>query len=126
MARALGKFDFNKDGNIDFFVTHLDRPLALLENQTTSEGRWLWVDLIGTRSERVAIGAIVVVEAEGKSGCTKGSRAAVLKRNNEAFLPFSLSDAKQVDRLTINGPSGHTQCYKNLGTNQRISIVEGE
>ena len=58
LGRTMVKLDHNCDGALDLVIGHLDHPLVLLENQTTSPNPWLQIQLVGTKSERNAIGAV--------------------------------------------------------------------
>ena len=53
--------DWNADGRPDLVTNHLDQPAALLENQTRA-GSSVQFELVGTRSERDAIGTVVTVK----------------------------------------------------------------
>ena len=61
LGRAMAMIDFDRDGAIDLLLGHLDQPLALLNNQTQTDGQWVQLELVGTASERDAVGARVVV-----------------------------------------------------------------
>ena len=63
IGRGLLRLDWNRDGKMDLLATHHDVPAALLENHTPSKYHWLQIRLVGTSSERDAIGARVVVAA---------------------------------------------------------------
>ena len=66
LGRSMVMLDFDRDGGSDLMINHLDRPLALLRNETETEGQWLRLELVGTASERDAIGARVVVSVGGQ------------------------------------------------------------
>ena len=59
LGRGMGRLDFNRDGKMDLLITHLGAPTALLLNQTESNSNWLQLELVGTFSERDAVGAKV-------------------------------------------------------------------
>jgi hypothetical protein len=61
LGRAVGGADFDNDGDVDLAVTHLDRPVALLCNETETGRRWIGLQLqtedrirpVGTRVELI-------------------------------------------------------------------------
>lgn len=62
-GRAFG--DFDDDGNLDILITDQSEPPSLLHTQNASGNHWLAVKLLGTCSNRSAIGARVAVTAAG-------------------------------------------------------------
>ena len=65
LGRSLAQLDWNVDGRVDLVALHMDRPVALLENQTAGSGNWVQLELVGMKSERDAIGATVLLEKWG-------------------------------------------------------------
>ena len=63
LGRTLALIDWNRDGRMDLIANHLDQPVALLENQTQiKSGKGIQFELVGTASERDAIGATLTVK----------------------------------------------------------------
>lgn len=67
VGRSLAKIDFDGDQDVDFLVGHLDAPTALLADKTERVGNGIQLELVGTHSERDAIGTRVVVTAAGQT-----------------------------------------------------------
>jgi hypothetical protein len=63
VSRAVTVGDFNNDGRADILINSLGRPARLLENRSTVKGNWIGLKLIGTKSNRSAIGARIELTA---------------------------------------------------------------
>ena len=125
VGRTLAVLDFNQDGRMDLVGNHLDRPVALLENQSESLN-WIQVELVGCVSERDAIGAEVVVHANGEMWTAWQTGGDGLMATNEQVLHFGVAEAKKIDSLEVLWPSGEKQRFTDLSVNERYLIVEGQ
>ncbi len=126
LSRCLGLWDFNRDGLVDSYVTHLDHPLSILKNQTSTNGNWLAVELIGTESERDAIGAVVSVQAGGQSWVHQRLSGNGFECSNEDFVHLGLGTSTKIDSLEIAWPSGRISRWENLSVNRRYRVVESQ
>ena len=61
LGRALATLDYDSNGLLDFVVTHIEEPTALLLNKTETGNHWIQLQLTGTDSERDAIGARIEI-----------------------------------------------------------------
>ncbi len=50
LGRVMAAFDFDRDGDLDVLVNHLDQPLAVLRSETQTEGHWIQLELVGVNS----------------------------------------------------------------------------
>lgn len=125
LGRTLVKLDWNRDGKMDLIANHLDAPVALLENQSEAMN-WLQVILVGTESERDAIGAEVVVISDGERVTGWQTGGDGLMATNEQILHFGLSDATKIDSLEVRWPTGDQQTFEGMAANGRYLIVEGQ
>ena len=125
LGRALATLDFDANGSLDFVVTHLEEPSALLLNQTNSNHHWLQVQLVGTVSERDAIGARLSVHANEQVYTDWVTAGDGYLCSNENISSFGLGNASKVDTLEIRWPTGKTQVVHDIPLDQRILLVEG-
>jgi hypothetical protein len=124
LGRGLARIDWNRDGNEDFVVSHLDSPAALATNTSRQTGHFLAVQLRGRQSSRDAIGATVTVEAGGrvrKQWLTAGDG---YQASSQRQLIFGLGEETQVDRLAIRWPSGAEQEFRDLAAGQELIFIE--
>jgi ASPIC and UnbV/FG-GAP-like repeat len=126
LGRGLARIDFNRDGRMDCVITHLEAPTALLINQTDSQNHWLQLQLVGTQSERDAIGARVHVKAGNSSSFHWVTAGDGYLCRNELMLPIGLGQATQVEELSIEWPSGITQTIRDIPIDRRLLIIENQ
>lgn len=123
VARTLATLDWNRDGGVDYLASHLDHPLALLQNESPRQ-HWLQIELVGVASERDAIGAAVTIEGGGQrwSGWQIGGDG--LMCSNEPVIHFGIGALEKIDRATVVWPSGQTQTVSELSVDHRYLVVE--
>jgi hypothetical protein len=124
VGRTLAMLDFNHDGRVDLVANHIDTPTALLQNDTEPRN-WLQLELIGTVSERDAIGAEVRVQVGRQqwTGWQTGGDGHMC--TNEPMIHFGLGPTKTIERITITWPSGQSQLFEDVKPNTRYLSVEG-
>jgi hypothetical protein len=125
LGRGMARCDWNGDGLEDVAISHLDAPLALLNNSTAVSGHCVAIRLIGTASERDAIGARVTVRCGDLTLVRQLTAGDGFQASNERQLVFGLGDHGRVDVLTIRWPSGLQQEWFDLEADRRCLFVEG-
>ena len=123
-ARGLAVGDFDNDGRIDAIFTQLNDTPLLLRN-TSTEGSWIGLQLEGTRSNRDAIGAKVVIEAgPGKLVRWIEGGGSYLSSHDKRLL-FGLGpNAHPEVTVWITWPSGQVQTVSGLAVNRYSKITE--
>ncbi len=125
LGRGLARVDWNRDGKDDFVVSHLDSPAALLTNTSEQCGRFLTLGLVGTNSARVPIGATVRVQRpRGRLLTQQLTAGDGYQASNQKQLVFGVGNDEQVD-ISIRWPSGVTDTFRNIETNEAWLIIEG-
>jgi hypothetical protein len=104
-SRGLASGDYDNDGRIDLLVTTIDGPAELLHNETQPSGKGILVKLIGSRSTREGLGAMVTVETSAtrqrQEARTSGSHASA----QDSRLHFGLGN-EAVRSVEVRWPSG--------------------
>lgn len=125
LGRTLAMFDWNRDGKMDLLANHLDQPLALLQNESDS-GNWLQVELVGTLSEREAIGARIEVESGGQRWVGWQIAGDGYMCTNESLIHLGLGSHDVIDKLTVHWPATEPQVFEQVSVNQRYLLIEGQ
>jgi hypothetical protein len=126
VARGLATADWDNDGDLDFFLLNIDRPSELLRNDGGDCGHWLMVDLVGTRSNRDAIGARVTVRAGDLMRLDEKRSATGYLSQNDPRLHFGLGARETVDAVEVLWPSGTRQTLSNVAVDRVLRLVEPE
>ncbi|KLU01498.1 hypothetical protein RISK_006654 [Rhodopirellula islandica] len=126
LARSVARLDWNQDGLVDLLVGDLMEPLALLENQTKTNNDWLQLQLIGTNSERDAIGATVQVQLNDSSIDHAIVTGDGYMCRNEAVVCIGIPANQRLHRIEVNWPSGEKQAFNKVDLNRRGLIIEGQ
>ena len=122
-SRGCAFGDFDNDGDLDILIINLNEPPSLLRNDVSGGYRWLKVKLIGTRSNRSAIGARVIARYGGKQQAQEVISQSSYFSCNDPRLHFGLGKAESAD-LEIRWPAGTKQTFAKLAANQLFIIRE--
>ena len=124
-SRGCAVGDFDNDGDLDILILNLNEAPTLLRNDAPKSNGWLKVQLIGTRSNRSAIGSRVVVHYGGKSQMQELLSQSSYLSCNDPRLHFGLGAAAYAD-IEVFWPSGlHERVWK-VAANRHILVKEGE
>lgn len=123
-ARGAAFGDFDNDGDTDILVQVLGGPPLLLENIRGNRNHWLGLQLVGTKSNRDAIGAIVkVTDNHGGQQWFYVSRASSYLSSSDPRILAGLGD-RDVANVEITWPSGLVQTARGLVLGKYNQIVE--
>ena len=100
-------------------------PPTLLRNDCPPENHWLKVRLEGTKSNRSAIGARVLVHYGGKVQAQAVLSQASYMSANDPRLHFGLGGATSVD-IEVVWPLGKTEKFPSQSADRLVTIVEGK
>jgi tetratricopeptide (TPR) repeat protein len=125
LGRTLALLDFNQDGRMDLVANHLDQPIAILQNDSESKN-WIQLELVGTDSERAAVGASIVVFADDQSWTAWRTSGDGYMCTNEPIIHVGVGEVSSIERIEIHWPAGSLQTIRDLKTNKRYLAIEGE
>jgi enediyne biosynthesis protein E4 len=117
--------DLDGDGFPDLVVTSLNQRPRILLNSGDNKNHWLWLDLVGTKSNRDAIGAKVkLTTATGRVLHNHVSVSSGFMSSSDRRLHFGLGGDTGVRSIEIRWPSGKTQTLENVKVDRVLRIVE--
>lgn len=122
--------DYDEDGFIDLFVTNgyaappfNDGPQQLFHNHGNTN-HWIEFDLVGTHSNRDAVGASVVVTTALGAQLREQSGGTHYLGQHFKRLHFGLGNAARVDHIEVYWPDGSTQSLDDVAVNQVLRVVQ--
>ena len=123
-SRGAAFGDLDNDGDVDAVVMNMNEPPSLLRNELKSAHRWLRIRLEGQRSNRPAIGALVMVEAGGRKQIQPVLSQSSFLSQSDWRLHFGLGGAEQADSIRVIWPSGRVETYPGAAAGQEIVLRE--
>jgi hypothetical protein len=126
VGRGLAYGDFDRDGDLDLLVTTNGGPASLFRNDQIGGNRSIRFRLVGTKSNRDAIGASVRVTSDGVTQTRIVKSGSSYLSQSELPVTFGLGKRDRVDRVVVRWPSGRTDEFKGLAAGHTYECVEGK
>jgi enediyne biosynthesis protein E4 len=124
VSRGCAFGDFDNDGDLDIVIMNQNEPPSLLRNDAPPANCWIKIRLRGTKSNRSAIGARVIVRSGDTVQVQEVMSQSSYVSSNDPRLHFGLGVARFVD-IEIRWPLGAMEIHKNVSVNQLITASEG-
>jgi enediyne biosynthesis protein E4 len=126
VGRGLAHADFDRDGDVDLLLTTNNGPAYLYRNDQLSGNHSIRFHLVGTKSNRDAIGATVRVECGGVSQSRMVKGGSSYLSQSELPVTFGLGKRDRIEHVVISWPSGNTEEFRNLTAGQSYECTEGK
>jgi len=124
VGRGLAYGDFDRDGDLDLLMTTNNGPAYLYRNDLNAGNRSIRFQLVGTKSNRDAIGAAVRIFLGGQSQSRVVRGGSSYLSQSELPVTFGVGKSEKIERVTIEWPSGRTEEYKDLTAGRAYEIIE--
>ena len=127
--------DYDGDGDLDLFAVlgggyPGDKGYSALFQNPGQGKHWLKVKLVGTRTNRAALGARIRVDLEGDHDASRSIHRMIGTNGsfggNSLVETIGLGEVTTVARLTVSWPTSRTvQTFPNVAADHAITITEG-
>jgi hypothetical protein len=124
VGRGLAIGDLDNDGRMDAVVTTNDGPAYILRNETKTQNHWLIIKLVGHKSNRDAIGAVVKAATNKMTQYATVTTAGSYLSSSDKRVHFGLGSETVVWTLEIRWPSGIVQIVRNVQADQILRVDE--
>jgi hypothetical protein len=118
--------DLNNDGNVDVVVLNMDGPPQLLLNENGNHSHRVLLNLVGTKSNKMAVGAKVTISAGNLSQTDEVRGGGSYLSSNDPRLHFGLAAAARISEIAIRWPSGENEVLKALPADFIYTITESK
>jgi len=127
VGRSVAYADVYNNGRLDILMSTNGGPVSLFKNEPLGAANHsLRVKLIGTKSNRDGIGAVVrVTTAEGIQTQMLRSGSSYLSAS-ELMLTFGVGQQTKVDSVEIRWPSWQVDKVSNVNAGQTVTVTEGK
>jgi len=118
--------DIDDDGDTDLFITFSkSHPSFLFMSNMQTQNNWIKLELSGTRSNGMGMGANVQVCTASGNQLRQNSFVSNNGFTIDPLISFGLGDADRIDSMVIRWPSGIIDVMHNVKINTTITIKEG-
>ena len=125
VGRGVAFGDYDNDGDVDIFIVNNHGPAVLLRNEGGNRNNWLHVKLIGTESNRDAVGARIRLKAGDRIQLREINAGASYLSFNSLTAEFGLAQETAVDWIEVIWSGGDTERFTTITVNQRMTLTEG-
>jgi len=124
VGRGLAVGDFDRDGDVDVLMTTNNGPAYLFRNDQAGGNHSIRFKLVGTKSNRDAIGAQIRIVSGGSSQTRTVHGGSSYLSQSELPITFGLGKQDKIERVVIEWPSGRTEDFKDLSAQKTYEITE--
>ncbi|HTB93173.1 MAG TPA: CRTAC1 family protein [Candidatus Sulfotelmatobacter sp.] len=126
VGRGLAVADFDRDGDLDLLLTTNNGPAYLYRNDQLAGNRSIRLHLVGTKSNRDAIGATVRLHCNGQIQSRLVRSGSSYLSQSELPVTFGIGKQDQIEKITIDWPSGKTEEYPKLKAGKAYQLTESK
>jgi hypothetical protein len=125
VGRGAAFGDVDNDGDLDLLVSNSGQRPTILINHAGQKKNWVLLKLIGTRSNRDAVGAKIAINTGSLLQTDQITGGGSYLSASDLRAHFGLGSSESIKTLTIRWPSGAEDKFQDLKANQTLSITEG-
>ena len=123
--RGVAFGDLDNDGRVDAVVSVLGGPVKLLHNVTDTTAHWILLKLVGTKSNRMGIGAQIHITTEdGRSQWNEVTTAVGYTSASDSRVHFGLGSNQRIKDMEIRWPSGMKQTLHDVAVDRIFTVEE--
>ncbi len=117
--------DLDNDGDLDAVVSNVHERPDLFRLDVANDNHWTLLRLVGTVSNRSAIGARVRIVAGGVAQVQEVRGGGSYNSQNDLRVHFGLGAADRIERLEVRWPNGLEESWASLPGDRLLTLEEG-
>lgn len=126
LGRGAAFADLFNDGHEDIVVGNNDDPPSILRNRSGGSNHFVSFKLVGTRSNRDALGARVRVQAGGITQLREIAGGSSYLSQSDVRTHFGLGASTRIESVEVTWPGGSKQEFHNVRADQFYVLEEGK
>lgn len=123
-GRGLATADFLNDGQVGIAVNCRGESPLILRNEG-SPNHWVEIQLIGTKSNRDGIGALLKLSSGGVIQVDQSKGGTSYMSASDPRIHFGLGKRSKIESLQITWPSGRVDKLTNVPIDSIVAVKEG-
>jgi hypothetical protein len=124
VGRGMAIGDLDNDGRVDAVVTTNGGTPHILHNETRTANHWITLKLVGHKSNRDGIGAVIQVTTPAGSQWEMVSTSGGYLSSSDPRAHFGLGSSRVAQTIEIRWPSGIVQTLKNVAGDRVLRVDE--
>jgi enediyne biosynthesis protein E4 len=126
VGRGLAVGDFDRDGDLDLLLTTNNGAAYLYRNDVENGNRSIRFRLVGTQSNRDAIGAVVRIDWQGGQQTRVVRSGSSYLSQSELPVTFGVGKEEEIARVVLDWPSGRSEEHKKIKAGKTFQVTEGK
>jgi hypothetical protein len=124
--RGVAFGDINNDGNMDMVIFNVAAPPSLFLNDSKNSNHRVLFKLVGTKSNRGAVGARINVTSATRSQIEEVKAGSSYLSTSDSRLHFGLAADTVMDKVEIRWPNGNLETLRNIPADAIYTITESQ
>jgi hypothetical protein len=124
-GRGAAFADFDDDGDVDVVINNVHDAPDLYRLDSTNDRHWIGMSLVGTASNRSAIGARITLVTSDGNQLQEVRGGGSYYSQNDLRAHFGLGALRAVDRVEVRWPNGREESWAALAVDRYHTLKEG-
>jgi enediyne biosynthesis protein E4 len=123
--RGLAYGDLFNDGRMDLVVSALGAPVKIFRNVTATSNHWILLRLVGTKSNRMGIGAQIRIKTDdGRTIYNEATTSTGYAASSDPRVHFGLGRSRVIREIEVRWPSGMRQLLHDVTADRILEVTE--
>jgi hypothetical protein len=110
---------------MDLVVTALGGPVRVFRNLTETRNHWILLKLVGTKSNRMGIGArIRITTDDARTFYNEATTSTGYAASSDPRVHFGLGSSRLIKEIEIRWPSGIRQLVHDVIADRILEVAE--